>query len=215
MQRDINIALVNELAVLFDKLGIDYHDVFAAAGTKWNFHKYQPGLVGGHCIGVDPYYLTHKAIEVGHHPELILAGRRMNDRMHEHFASKVLRGLHAEGVPIRDAKIVVLGLTFKENCPDYRNSRTLHLIGELKANGANVIGIDPWLDEKKIALFGCIPSSIDSLKSLKPDAVVIAVPHHQFSSIPRDIAPVVVDIKGRNSTENTSLRVEVHNEIEH
>lgn len=205
VQRDINIALVNELAVLFDKMGLDIHDVLAAAGTKWNFHRYTPGLVGGHCIGVDPYYLTYKAIEVGHHPEMILSGRRTNDSMHHFYLDRLIKGLNQESVAVHDATIAVLGLTFKENCSDYRNSRTLHLLHGLNAYGPRVVAIDPWLDDATIRKFGAEPGKLENLTSLKPDAIIITVPHKEFATVDLRDVKVVVDIKGRRSTKNTSL----------
>jgi UDP-N-acetyl-D-galactosamine dehydrogenase len=205
VQRDINIALVNELAVLFDKLGINIHDVLAAAGTKWNFHRYTPGLVGGHCIGVDPYYLTYKAIEVGHHPGMILAGRQINDDMHEFYVQKLIRGLNSEGIAVNKAIILILGLTFKENCNDYRNSRTRHLIRSLKAYGPRIVAIDPWLDEETIRQFGAEPGRLADLKALKANAVIITVPHRQFDGIDLHGIKVIVDIKGRRSTPTTRL----------
>ncbi len=205
VQRDINIALVNELAILFDKLGLDVHDVLAAAGTKWNFHRYTPGLVGGHCIGVDPYYLTYKAIEVGHHPEMILSGRRTNDTMHQFYLDRLIKGLNREGIALHNATVVVLGLTFKENCNDYRNSRTIHLIHGLKAYEPRIIAIDPWLDDTAIRHFGAEPASIKDLKTLRPDAIIITVPHKQFTDLDLQGVKVIVDIKGRRSTANTSL----------
>lgn len=196
VQRDINIALVNELAVLFDRLGINTHDVLAAAGTKWNFHRYTPGLVGGHCIGVDPYYLTYKAVEVNYHPNIILAGRRINDRMHSFYVEKLVKGLNQKGIALGNATVVVLGVTFKENCTDYRNSRTEHLIKDIKAYGAKVIGIDPWVEDSVIEKFQAKPAKLTELPKLKPDAVIITVPHKQFAGVDLSHVPVVIDIKG-------------------
>jgi UDP-N-acetyl-D-glucosamine/UDP-N-acetyl-D-galactosamine dehydrogenase len=197
IQRDINIALVNELAILFDRLHINIYDVLEAAGTKWNFHRYTPGLVGGHCIGVDPYYLTYKAIEVNYHPNIILSGRRINDRMHSFYVEKIIKQLNQKGIPSNKATIVILGLTFKENCTDYRNSRTEHLIKDLKEYGVKLYGIDPWLEPSIIEKFGAEPKTLEELKSLKPDAVVITVPHNQFKGIDLAGVPVVLDIKGK------------------
>ncbi len=215
IQRDLNIALVNELAVLFDRLGLNVHDVLAAAGTKWNFHKYEPGLVGGHCIGVDPYYLTYKAVEVGYNPEIILAGRRINDGMHSHYVQKIIKGLNATGVPTNRARVVVLGLTFKANCSDYRNSRATQLISELKSFGAHVMGIDPWLDAQTIRRFGCEPAAFADLATLQADAVIITVPHKEFAHIQADVAPVIVDIKGRLTSANASLHVAPTHALDH
>ncbi|MDN6672002.1 MAG: nucleotide sugar dehydrogenase, partial [Staphylococcus equorum] len=137
-QRDVNIALMNELAIIFDKLNIDTNEVLKASGTKWNFLNFKPGLVGGHCIGVDPYYLTHKAQEVGHHPEVILAGRRINDNMAKHIASNVIKELLKQGLEVQGASVNVLGITFKENCPDLRNTKIIHIIEELKVYGLKI-----------------------------------------------------------------------------
>ncbi len=200
VQRDINIALVNELAMLFERLGINVHDVLAAAGTKWNFHNYTPGLVGGHCIGVDPYYLTYKAIEVNYHPNIILAGRRINDRMHSFYVKKVVQELNKKGIPTNNATIAILGLTFKENCSDARNSRTEHLIHELHNYGPRIVGIDPWLTASEISGFHAEPGTLSELSKLKPDAIIITVPHTEFTNIDLSQVPVIIDIKGRRST---------------
>nr|WP_330216781.1 nucleotide sugar dehydrogenase [Lebetimonas sp. JS138] len=149
-QRDINIAFVNELALIFDKLGIDTLDVLEAAGTKWNFLKFKPGLVGGHCIGVDPYYLAYKAKEIGYHPEIILAGRRTNDNMGIFVANKVIKLMIQKGHTIKGSKVLILGITFKENCPDIRNSRVIDVIRELQDFGINVDVYDPWADPKEV-----------------------------------------------------------------
>jgi UDP-N-acetyl-D-galactosamine dehydrogenase len=151
-QRDINIAFVNELALIFDKLGIDTNEVLEAAGTKWNFLKFKPGLVGGHCIGIDPYYLTHKAQGVGYYPEIILSGRRLNDNMGIFVANKVVKLLIKKGHKIEGSKVLVLGITFKENCPDIRNSRVIDVIRELEEFGINVDVYDPWADPKKLKM---------------------------------------------------------------
>jgi len=196
IQRDINIALVNELAVLFDRMDINVHDVLDAAATKWNFNRYTPGLVGGHCIGVDPYYLTHKAVEVNYHPEMILAGRRINDSMHSHYVGKLVQGLNLKGVATSKATVGVLGLTFKENCSDDRNSRVEHLIKELKGYGCRVLGIDPWLTAERIRHFGAEPLTLEDFGKQKLDAVVIAVPHKQFFGLDYSAIPVKLDIKG-------------------
>jgi UDP-N-acetyl-D-galactosamine dehydrogenase len=148
-QRDLNIALMNELAIIFDKIGIDTLEVLQAAGTKWNFLPFRPGLVGGHCIGVDPYYLTHKAQKLGYHPEVILAGRRINDGMGKFIAEKTIKQLIRRGHPVKDCPIIVLGLTFKEDCPDLRNSRVIDVIRELESYGAKVIVHDPVADVKE------------------------------------------------------------------
>ncbi len=199
-QRDINIAFVNELAIIFNKLGIDTEAVLEAAGTKWNFLPFRPGLVGGHCIGVDPYYLTHKAQEVGYNPEIILAGRRLNDNMGMYVANQVLKLLIQKEHKIAGAKVLVLGITFKENCPDIRNSRVIDVINELQEFGTDVEVYDPWADPEEVKReYGL--DLIDSLNS-KYDAVVLAVAHDKFDGL--DIEKlrngndtVVYDIKSK------------------
>ena len=145
-QRDVNIALINELALIFNRLGIDTEEVLIAAGTKWNFLPFRPGLVGGHCIGVDPYYLTHKAQEVGYHPEMILAGRRLNDNMAIYVAGEVVKLMNSKMIHVKGSRVLVLGLTFKENCPDIRNSKVVDVVRELGKYGAKVDVFDPWAD---------------------------------------------------------------------
>ncbi len=149
-QRDINIAFVNELSLIFEKMGIDTHEVLNAAGTKWNFLPYKPGLVGGHCIGVDPYYLTYKAESLGYHPEVILAGRRINDNMGAHIASRVIKLMTQNDLPVNKAKVLVLGITFKENCPDIRNSKVIDVIRELQSYGTDVEMYDPQADAEEV-----------------------------------------------------------------
>ncbi|MBN2858069.1 MAG: Vi polysaccharide biosynthesis UDP-N-acetylglucosamine C-6 dehydrogenase TviB, partial [Candidatus Delongbacteria bacterium] len=174
-QRDINIAFVNELAVLFEKMGIDTIDVLEAAGTKWNFLPFRPGLVGGHCIGVDPYYLTHKAEEIGYHPEVILSGRRINDNMGMFVANKVVKLMIDKGQTIKDSKVLVLGITFKENCPDIRNSRVIDIIDELKEFGCKVDVYDPWADKEEVKEeYGV---SLNSKPKKEYNAVICAVAH--------------------------------------
>ncbi|MFD0863157.1 nucleotide sugar dehydrogenase [Sungkyunkwania multivorans] len=180
-QRDVNIAFVNELAVIFEKLGIDTHEVLAAAGTKWNFLKFTPGLVGGHCIGVDPYYLTHKAESVGYHPEVILAGRRINDNMGAHIAQRVIKMMVKNDIPIKGTTVSVLGITFKENCPDIRNSKVIDVIDELRTFGVEVEVIDPNAsDEEVLEVY-----KLELKKSIsdKSKAIVLAVAHKQFKTI--------------------------------
>ena len=178
-QRDVNIALINELAILFDRLGLDTQAVLEAAGTKWNFLPFRPGLVGGHCIGVDPYYLTHKAQEVGHHPEIILAGRRLNDAMGAYVAGRVVKLLIKRRRPVEGARALVLGLTFKENCPDLRNTRVIDLIAELQDYGMNVDVHDPWADpEEARQEYGLDLTQKPRLDSY--DAIVLAVAHRQY-----------------------------------
>lgn len=178
-QRDVNIALMNELAILFNKLEIDTEDVLLAAGSKWNFLPFRPGLVGGHCIGVDPYYLTHKAQAVGYHPEVILAGRRLNDSMGAYVASQLVKKMAKEGIPIRGARALVLGLTFKENTPDLRNSRVIDIIRELDDYGMNVDVHDPWADPKE-ALHEYGVQLLATPEEGAYEAVIVAVGHHQF-----------------------------------
>jgi UDP-N-acetyl-D-galactosamine dehydrogenase len=184
-QRDINIAFVNELSLIFERMGIDTLDVLEAAGTKWNFLPFRPGLVGGHCIGVDPYYLTHKAQSLGYHPEIILAGRRLNDNMPAYVASRVVKLMIQEGQTVKGANVLVLGLTFKENCPDIRNSKAIGIVRELQDYRCNVIVHDPWADpaevrhEYDIELSPC-PHGGDAAAI---DAVVVAVAHDQFRQI--------------------------------
>jgi UDP-N-acetyl-D-glucosamine/UDP-N-acetyl-D-galactosamine dehydrogenase len=182
-QRDLNIALVNELAIIFDKLGIDTMEVLKAAGTKWNFLPFRPGLVGGHCIGVDPYYLTHKAELVGYHPEVILAGRRINDNMGPHVARKTIQQMINAGRNIKGARVNVLGLTFKENCPDIRNSKVVDVIRELGEYGVEIFVHDPWADAAE-ALHE-YDVRLRSWEDLPPaDALVLAVGHRQFLELP-------------------------------
>lgn len=195
-QRDINIAFVNELAVIFNKLGIDTDAVLQAAGTKWNFLPFKPGLVGGHCIGVDPYYLTHKAQEIGYNPEIILAGRRLNDNMGIYVANQVIKLMIKKGHTIESAKVLVLGITFKENCPDIRNSRVIDVINELKEFGCAVDVYDPWADRKEVEdEYGI--SLIEKLDLSDYKAIVLAVAHNEFKDIDFDVAnrQVLFDIK--------------------
>ena len=181
-QRDLNIALVNDLAILFNKLGIDTLEVLQAAGTKWNFLPFRPGLVGGHCIGVDPYYLTHKAQEVGHHPDVILAGRRTNDGMGPYVANEVIRLMVRKGINPVHAKILILGLTFKENCPDLRNTRVVDIVQALHGYNADVDVYDPWVDADEAEHeYGLRP--IDAPAQGSYDAVIVAVAHHQFVAL--------------------------------
>lgn len=182
-QRDLNIAFVNELALLFDKLNIDTLSVLKAAGTKWNFLPFRPGLVGGHCIGVDPYYLTHKAEEVGYRPEVILSGRRINDGMGKHIANKVVKLLVNNEEKVKNAKVLILGITFKENCPDIRNTRVTDIIEELDEFGCNIQTFDPWANKEEVKqTFGI--DLLENIESEAPyNAVILAVGHKQFMSI--------------------------------
>jgi UDP-N-acetyl-D-galactosamine dehydrogenase len=178
-QRDVNIALINELAMIFNTMGIDTGDVLAAAGTKWNFLPFKPGLVGGHCIGVDPYYLTHKATVLGYHPELILAARRINSRMGLHVAHQVIRLMAHKRINIVDSRILVLGLTFKEDCPDLRNTRVVDIIRELQATHANIDVYDPWADVDEASReYGITP--IQKPTPGTYDAIILAVAHEEF-----------------------------------
>ncbi|QHN45983.1 Vi polysaccharide biosynthesis UDP-N-acetylglucosamine C-6 dehydrogenase TviB [Salmonella sp. S13] len=181
-QRDLNIALINELAIIFNKLGIDTEDVLKAAGTKWNFLPFRPGLVGGHCIGVDPYYLTHKAQEIGYHPEVILAGRRINDDMARYVASQLIKEMIKAGILIDNANILIMGLSFKENCPDIRNTKIIDIISELKDYNLNVDVYDPWVSEDEaLQEYGI---EIHSTKpSKKYEGIIFAVAHEQFKNM--------------------------------
>ena len=178
-QRDLNIALMNELAIIFGKLGIDTSEVLEAAGTKWNFLKFKPGLVGGHCIGVDPYYLTHKADMLGYHPQVILAGRRINDGMGKYIAEQTIKHMIAAGSPVKGAKVNVMGLTFKENCGDLRNSKVIDIIKELKTYGVDVHVTDPTADpEEAMHEYGVQVEPWDALP--QADAIVAAVAHKEY-----------------------------------
>ena len=181
-QRDVNIALINELALIFNKLGIDTLEVLEAAGTKWNFLPFRPGLVGGHCISVDPYYLTHKAQEIGYHPEVILAGRRINDGMGAHVAAQVVRLMTRKGINPVGARVLVLGLTFKENCPDLRNTRVVDIIAELVDFQAQVEVYDPWVDAAE-AYHEYSITPIASPEAGAYDAVILAVGHAEFAKM--------------------------------
>ena len=197
-QRDINIAFVNELSLIFEKMGIDTHEVLEAASTKWNFLPYKPGLVGGHCIGVDPYYLTYKADSLGYHPQVILAGRRINDNMGVHIANRVIKLMTQNDLTINKAKVLVLGITFKENCPDIRNSRAIDVIRELKSFGADVEVYDPHADAKEVKHeYGL---SLISALDKKYSAIVLAVSHEDFKSINwseiKNQNTIVYDVKG-------------------
>lgn len=203
VQRDVNIALVNELAVLFGRLGVDTHEVLEAAGTKWNFLPFKPGLVGGHCIGVDPYYLTHAAQMVGHHPELILAGRRQNDIMGHYVADQVLRMVLSQHQEAAGARILVLGLTFKENCGDTRNSQVVGVVEELRSYGFKVDLCDPWVDPETIEHeFGPTPVSLEGLQPGTYRAIVVAVAHRQFLDASEQLSSYlqpsggIFDVKG-------------------
>lgn len=199
-QRDINIAFVNELALIFERLGIDTLEVLEAAGSKWNFLPFRPGLVGGHCIGVDPYYLTHKAQEIGYHPEVILAGRRINDNMGVFVAGRVVKLMIHKGHRVQGARVLVLGVTFKENCPDIRNSRVVDVVRELRDFGCEVDVHDPWAESEEVVReYGFPLVGREALEAGGYDAVVLAVAHEKFREI--DVAAlkgangVVFDVK--------------------
>lgn len=208
-QRDINIAFVNELSLIFEKMGIDTHEVLNAAGTKWNFLPYKPGLVGGHCIGVDPYYLTYKAESLGYHPQVILAGRRINDNMGAHIASRVIKLMTQNDLPVNKAKVLVLGITFKENCPDIRNSKVIDVIRELKSYGTDVEVYDPQADaEEVIHEYGI---ALTATLNKKYAAIVLAVSHREFSGIDWSVIKsdktIVYDVKGFLDPKSVSARL--------
>lgn len=199
-QRDINIAFVNELAKIFNRMGIDTHDVLEAAGTKWNFLPFKPGLVGGHCIGVDPYYLAQKAQEVGYHPEIILAGRRLNDSMGSYIAHEVVKQMIKENIPVKGANVLLLGITFKENCPDVRNTRVVDILAELDSYEMNVTVYDPWANPAEVKH----EYGVDTVKEIPADAkynaVVLAVAHKEFIEVDwnskLEDGGIIYDVKG-------------------
>jgi UDP-N-acetyl-D-galactosamine dehydrogenase len=198
-QRDINIAFVNELAKIFNILDIDTQAVLEAAGTKWNFLPFKPGLVGGHCIGVDPYYLAQKAQEAGYHPEIILAGRRLNDSMGEYVASQVVKLMIKKGITINTAKVLMLGITFKENCPDVRNTKIVDVIHALADYGIAVSIYDPWANPAEVKHEYNLSMS-NELKNERFDALVLGVAHREFLSLDfeklKKDSAVVYDVKG-------------------
>jgi len=210
-QRDVNIALVNELALIFNKLDIDTQDVLDAAGTKWNFLPFRPGLVGGHCIGVDPYYLTQKAQSVGYHPEVVLAGRRINDGMGCYVVGRTVREMIARDIPVKGSRALVMGLTFKENCPDLRNTRVVDIIRELESYGIEVDVYDPWVDAAEAKReYGVEMTETPDVRGY--DAVVVAVAHSAFKN--EDIAKVygrplsvIFDVKGVLSRGAKAMRL--------
>jgi UDP-N-acetyl-D-galactosamine dehydrogenase len=212
-QRDLNIALINEFALILHKVGVDTSEVLAAAGTKWNFLNFRPGLVGGHCIGVDPYYLTHKAEALGYHPEVILAGRRINDGMGPYVARELVRELAGREVPVQGARVLVMGLAFKENCPDFRNTRVIDIVEDLVRQGAAVDVWDPWIDvgEAKQA-YGL--DLIEAPVTGVYDAVVLAVAHQQFLDMGAEAVralgkpgAVVFDVKSVLPKEASDFRL--------
>ncbi|MBT3405581.1 nucleotide sugar dehydrogenase [Candidatus Woesearchaeota archaeon] len=209
IQRDLNIGLVNELALIFQKVGISTFDVIEAASTKWNFHKYKPGLVGGHCIGVDPYYLVYKAEELGYHPQIITAGRSINDNMHKNVAELIIKGLIKAGKAVKNSKILILGLTFKENITDPRNSRAKQLIEELKDYEVDIVACDPWLnDELVMKEFKVENIPFERIKK-DIDGIILVTAHDEFKEISleqlKEVCvsdPVLVDIKGLYDRKN-------------
>ena len=181
-QRDVNIALINELALIFNRMGIDTEDVLKAAGTKWNFLPFRPGLVGGHCIGVDPYYLTHKAQSIGYHPEIILAGRRLNDSMGAYVVTQLVKKMIKKKIQVEGAKVLLLGLSFKENCPDIRNTKIIDIVKELEEYHIEVDVYDPWVDSAEAEHEYNI-QPINNPKSVEYDAIILAVAHEQFKQM--------------------------------
>lgn len=210
-QRDINIAFVNELSKIFNLLGIDTHEVLEAAGTKWNFLKFKPGLVGGHCIGVDPFYLAQKAQEVGYHPEIILAGRRLNDSMGKHVATEVIKLMMRKDLKVIDSKVLILGFTFKEDCPDVRNTRVIDIYNELRSFDMEVDVYDPWASPSEVKHeYGLDILSGEKAPSLEGySAIILAVSHKQFNSLPiqKSALQVVYDVKGFLEKEKVDARL--------
>ena len=208
-QRDINIAFVNELSKIFNLIGIDTHEVLQAAGTKWNFLNFKPGLVGGHCIGVDPYYLAQKAQEEGYHPEIILSGRRLNDSMGKYVATEVVKLMMRKDIKVIDSKVLILGFTFKEDCPDYRNTRVIDIYKELKSFDMNVDIYDPWVNRSEVKNEYDIDFLIEQPEMSQYSAIILAVAHQKFSQI--DIQStktcVVYDVKGMLPKQNVDARL--------
>ncbi|PWF25103.1 Vi polysaccharide biosynthesis UDP-N-acetylglucosamine C-6 dehydrogenase TviB [Corticimicrobacter populi] len=212
-QRDVNIALINELALIFNKMGIDTEAVLKAAGTKWNFLPFRPGLVGGHCIGVDPYYLTHKAQAIGYHPEIILAGRRLNDSMGQYVASQLVKAMLGKRIQVDGARVLIMGLTFKENCPDLRNTKIVDILHELREYNVEIDVYDPWVDpEEAVHEYGIRP--ISELPQGAYDGVILAVAHHQFADMGAPAiralgkkAHVLYDLKYLLTTDQSDLRL--------
>lgn len=212
-QRDLNISFVNELALIFDRLGIDTNDVIEAAGTKWNFLKFKPGLVGGHCIGVDPYYLTYKAQSVGYHPEVILSGRRVNDNMGSFIANKVIKLMIQKEIAVKNSNALILGVTFKENCPDIRNTRVVDIYQELESFGMMVDIFDPWANPSEVyKIYGLkCSSNLEDINIKKFDVIILAVAHSEFkridlSSLKKSLN-VTFDIKGLLDKELVDARL--------
>lgn len=210
-QRDINISFVNELALMFDRMGLDTNEVLDAAGTKWNFLKFRPGLVGGHCIGVDPYYLVHKAQSLGYYPQVISSGRLVNDAMGGFVAKKVLKRLIANGLKLQSCRVLILGFTFKENCPDTRNTKVIDIITELKDFGLEVDVYDPWALPVEVKHEYGI-SLLEQLYKQKYDAIIVAVAHHQFlkldlNSLKKDSHSIMFDIKSIFDKKMVDMRL--------
>ena len=214
-QRDLNIALINELALIFNKMGIDTESVLLAAGSKWNFLPFRPGLVGGHCIGVDPYYLTHKAQQIGYHPEIILAGRRLNDSMGAYVVSQLVKAMMKRQIQVDGARILVMGLTFKENCPDLRNTRVVDIVAELKEYNCQVDVYDPWISAAEAEHeYGITPINVLPSGEGCYDGIIIAVAHHQFKEMGAKAvralgkkAHVLYDLKYILPADATDLRL--------
>ena len=212
-QRDLNIALINELAIIFNRMGIDTEEVLLAAGTKWNFLPFRPGLVGGHCIGIDPYYLTHKAQAIGYHPEIILAGRRLNDGMGAYVAGQLVKAMLKNRIAVKDARVLILGLAFKENCPDLRNTRVIDVVRELEDFGVEVDVHDPWVDPAEARReYGMTPVAAPDQGAY--DAIVLAVPHREFVAMGAEAiralgkpAHVLYDLKYALAPEAADLRL--------
>ena len=212
-QRDVNIALINELAIIFNKMGIDTEAVLQAAGTKWNFLPFRPGLVGGHCIGVDPYYLTHKAQAIGYHPEIILAGRRLNDSMGTYVVTQLVKGMIQKRIQVEGAKVLVLGLSFKENCPDIRNTKIIDIVTELNEYHMDVDVYDPWVDVQEAEHeYGITP--VQSVHTDTYDAIILAVAHEQFKDMGADAIRalgkeqhVLYDLKYVLNTTESDIRL--------
>jgi len=212
-QRDVNIALINELSIIFGKLKIDTHEVLNAAGTKWNFLPFSPGLVGGHCIGVDPYYLTYKAQSIGHHPEIILAGRRINDGMAEYVASQLVKGMINKSIHVKQARVLLMGLTFKENCPDLRNTKVLDVFHELLDYGIEVDVMEPWCSKQEVKSSYDI-ELIDTPQEETYDAIIIAVAHDEFKAMSIETiqkwgkpSHVIYDLKHLFPNSNLTMRL--------
>lgn len=212
-QRDLNIALINELAMIFEKVGIDTEEVLEAAGSKWNFLPFRPGLVGGHCIGVDPYYLTHKAEELGHHPDVILAGRRINDRMGEYVVSRLVKAMLKKQIMVNGANILLLGITFKENCPDIRNTKVVDIAKELKDYNVNLDIYDPWAESEEVQHEYNL-TLVDAPRQKHYDAVIAAVAHNQFRAWTQDelrglckAESIIFDLKYMFDKQSVDIRL--------